>query len=69
MCKYPKWAPDKVEKKISPTEVRKTVIVIPYAQGLGQSIKKICTKYGVQTYFKGNKTIKEILVKKQTKIL
>ena len=31
-------------------------IFIPYAQGLGESIKKICSKYGIQTHFKGNRT-------------
>ena len=37
-------------------------IVIPYTQGLCESIKKICSKYGIQTHFKGNSTIKNILV-------
>ena len=44
--------------------------VIPYTQELGESIKNICSKYGIQTHFKGNRTIKEILVKNpKTKIL
>ena len=38
-------------------------IVIPYLQRLGESIKKICSKYGIQTYFKGDSTIKEMLIK------
>ena len=38
-------------------------IVITYTQGLGVSIKKICIKYSIQTHFKGNRTIKEVLVK------
>ena len=38
-------------------------IVIPYVHGLGESIKCSCTKYGIQTHFKGNRTIKQILVK------
>ena len=33
-------------------------IVIPYTQGLCESIKKICGRYGIQTHFKGGKTIK-----------
>ena len=37
-------------------------IVIPYTQGLCKSIKKICSKYGIQTHFRGNRTIKNILV-------
>ena len=35
-------------------------IVIPYIQGLGESIKEICRKYGIQIHFKGNRTIKNI---------
>ena len=42
-------------------------IVIPYVQGLGESIKHICTKYGIQTYFKGNSTLRQILVRPKEK--
>ena len=42
-------------------------IIIPYTQGLGENIKKICSKYGIQTHFKGNKTIKQVLVKPKDK--
>ena len=42
-------------------------IVMPYTPGLGESIKKICRKYGIQTHFKSNRTIKEILVKPKDK--
>ena len=42
-------------------------IVIPYRQGLGETIKKICKKYGIQAHFKGNSTIKNILVKPKDK--
>ena len=67
-CKYPKWALDKVEKRLnrSTREVSDGVsnqgttgaqpvtnevknkghIVIPYTQGLCESIKKICGIYG-----------------------
>ena len=38
-------------------------IVIPFIQGIGESIKKICSKYGMQTHFKGKKTLKQLLVK------
>ena len=37
-------------------------LVIPYTQGLCESIKKICGSYGIQTHFKGNSTIKNLLV-------
>ena len=41
--------------------------VIPYRQGLGESIKMICRKYGIQTNFKGNRTIKNILFRPKDK--
>ena len=37
-------------------------IVIPYVQGLGESIKCTCTKYGIQTNFRVNRTLKQMLV-------
>ena len=75
-CNYPKWALDKVEKRLnrSTRQVNdggnnsaqtanqgvpsKGHIVIPYTQGLCESIKKICGRYGIQTHFKGGTTIK-----------
>ena len=36
-------------------------LVIPYTQGLCESIKKICGRYGIRTYFKGGRTIKNLL--------
>ena len=70
-CNYPKWALDKVEKRLNRStrqvndggtnsaqpanhEVKnKEHTVIPYTQGLCESIKKICGRYGIQTHFKG----------------
>ena len=88
-CKYPKWALDKVEKRLhkSTSEVidgannqgntaaqavtsevkTKGHIVIPYTQGLCESIKKICGRYGIQTHFKGGSTIKSLLVSHKDK--
>ena len=37
-------------------------MVIPYTQDLCKSIKKICGRYGIQTHFNGNSTIKNLLV-------
>ena len=37
-------------------------IVIPYTQGLCESIKKICGRYGIQTHFKSGRTIRNLLV-------
>ena len=63
-CNYPKWALDKVEKRLNkPTRQvndggsnsaqtanqgvqSKGHIVIPYTQGLCESIKRICGRYG-----------------------
>ena len=38
----------------------KGYIGIVYKQGLGESIKKICRKYGIKTHFNGNRIIKNI---------
>ena len=38
-------------------------MVIPYTQDLAESIKNMCGKYGIETYFKGNTTIKQVLMK------
>ena len=38
-------------------------VVIPYTKGLVENSKHICGKYGIQTYFKGNTTIKYVLMK------
>ena len=43
--------------------------VIPYTQGLCQSIKKIYSSYGIETHFKGNNTIKNLLVSPKDKDL
>ena len=37
-------------------------IVIPYTQGLCESIKKICGRYVIQTDFKSSNTIRNVLV-------
>ena len=88
-CKYPKWALDKVEKRLNKStsvvndgvsnqgitvaqpatnEVKsKGHIVIPYTQGLCESIKKICGRYGIQTHFKGGRTIKSLPVSPKDK--
>ena len=45
-------------------------MVIPYVQGLGESIKHICSKYGIQTNFNGfmeNRTLKQLLVQPKDK--
>ena len=39
----------------------------PTTQGLCESIKKICGRYGIQTHFKGGRTIKNLLVSPKDK--
>ena len=38
-------------------------VVIPYTKAIGKSIKQICGKYGIQVHFRGNTTIKQVLMK------
>ena len=38
-------------------------VVIPYTKGTVESFKHTCGRYGIQTYFKGNSTIKQVLMK------
>ena len=42
-------------------------IVIPYTQGLCKSIKRIYSRCGIQTHFRGNTTIKNLLVSPKDK--
>ena len=37
-------------------------MVVPYYRGLSESLKKVCNRHGVQVYFKGGNTIKNLLV-------
>ena len=37
-------------------------MVIPYYKGISESIRKTCSEHGVQVYFKGGNTIKNLLV-------
>ena len=36
--------------------------MVPYSQGLCESYKNICSKYGVQEHFKGGNTLKNLLM-------
>ena len=64
-CKYPRWAINKILKEQEQRGNRRVQgrntrqpqtrchIVVPYTRGLCESYKTICSKYGVQTCFKG----------------
>ena len=56
-------------KEVTPHKLDKTTLasknhtmVIPYYRGLSESLKKICSRHGVQVYFKGGNTIKNLLM-------
>ena len=76
-CKYPAWALNRVKIKTKApannqnrrdttnsgnNNNQKPYMVVPYYKGLSESLKKICSKHGVQVYFKGVNTIKNLLV-------
>ena len=42
--------------------IRKNIITVTYTKGLSESFKNICKKHGIQVYFRGDKTIKDLLV-------
>ena len=82
-CKYPAWALNKwkikqrnsAKKEVTPQELvitiqisRKPYMVIPYYRGLSESLKKICSRHGVQVYCKGGNTIRNLLMAQRTKI-
>ena len=73
-CKYPWWAINKILKEQEQRRNRRVQdrntrqpqkrchIVVPYTKGLCESYKTICNKYGVQAYFKGGNTLKNVLI-------
>ena len=76
-CKYTAWALNRIKiKSRSPTRKRNSNnqnksgndtiqephIVVPYHRGLSESFKKVCSNHGVQVYFKGGTTIKNVLM-------
>ena len=74
-CKYPNWALNKIRIKAKKAATnkdnnnrtntnnnQKSYIVVSYYSGLSESIKKVGSKYGVQVYFKGGTTIKNLLM-------
>ena len=75
-CNYPIWALNRVKMKMNNPAQKKTnnqnttqqntnlkpYITVPYYKGLSESVKKKCNNYGVQVYFRGGTTIKNLLV-------
>ena len=46
----------------SNTRGPKPYIVVPYHQGLSESFKRTCKKYGIEVHLKGGHTIKDLLM-------
>ena len=81
-CKYPTWALNRanirsknnrskknnINRNSNANNKNKPYIVVPYMKGLTASCKNICRKHGIEMYFKGSYTIKELLVTPRTKI-
>ena len=79
-CKYPAWALNRIKiksrnpawkkkssnsKKNTRTDnIQKPYTVVPYHRGLSESFKKLCSSHGVQVYFKGGTTIKNLMAPK-----
>ena len=78
-CKYPKWAIRRMlnqqhrkenkqtARRTTNNPIKKSHVVIPYVPGICESIKNIGKKHGMAVYFKGGKTLKNILVSPKNK--
>ena len=44
------------------SNIQRPHIVIIYYEGISESMKKTCSEYGVEVYFKGGNTIKNLLM-------
>ena len=76
-CKYPAWTLNRVKIKTKGSDNKKRrdttrtgqnynnqkpYMVVPYYKGLSEILKKMCSKHGVQVYFEGGNTIKNLLM-------
>ena len=50
------------QNKSGTDTTQKRHIIVPYHRGLSESFKKACNNHGVQVYFKGGTTIKNLLM-------
>ena len=46
----------------SNTRAPKPYIIVPYHQGLSESFKRTCKKYGIEVHLKGGHSIKDLLM-------
>ena len=77
-CKYLTWALNRVKMRChnpnynkrrnnnnnqqKNSRMKNSYMVVPYYQGLSESIKRSCKKYGEQVHFKGGLTIRNLLM-------
>ena len=52
----------KSNNNISSKTISRDHITMSYSEGLSESVKNICKKYGIQVHFKSGKSIKDELV-------
>ena len=73
LCKYPMWAINRMKTKMNaPKNNRnnnqnnrptcKSSITVTYHEGLSETFKNLCRRYGTEVHFKSGKTIKDELV-------
>ena len=43
-------------------KTKTSFMVVPYIKGIGEKLKKICNKQGIQVHFKGTNTVKQLLM-------
>ena len=60
----PKEKQSKTARSLAPNNNRgpKTHTMVPYHQGLSESFKRTCRKYGIEVHLKGGHTIKDLLM-------
>ena len=72
-CKYPAWAINRMKVKTNTPRnnnnsnkdnkpICKSCIPVPYNEGLSETFKNICKRYGIQVHFKSGKSISDELV-------
>ena len=74
-CKHTRWSINKIlqkqqhqqenttKKRHNPSSTKKKCHTgVPYTQGISETFKNICHRYGIQVHFKGGTTLKNLLV-------
>ena len=71
-CKYPNWAlngtklmmntPKPNNSSSSSKTINRGNITVSYEEGLSESVKNICKRYGIEVHFRSGKSIKDELV-------